>query len=1048
MRTIERLKQPGWCRYVPLAVAICTTLPAHAAGPVFSTLVGGSGLDYATALTSDAEGNTYVAGLAYSPDFPVTPGAYQTVIGHFYYPDAFVAKISPTGQVIWATYLGGLIDDWATGVALDSGGNVWVTGATRSANFPVVNPIQSTLDNNGGTSDNFNTFLAELSPDGSQLLFSTFLGANNVNTPAAMALDSANNVYLAINTNSTTGFQGIPNGPSTSGIVVTKFSPQGTLAYSFFHPHDTAAAMALDSTGAIYVAGTAVVPRSGGPGFDQAVVFKISPDGSTQLYEKIFGGSYSAIASAIAVDRAGEAWVAGSTQSADFPLVHPLANQTTLGARPLWESTSGGAAWAPIDNLPFAHSLVMLTDPATPATLYEATSDRGVFKSVDAGATWTQSSAGIGATAVQALAIDPVHTQTLYAAAATTVYKSTNGAASWSAIDSPPFAVNQILIDAQNDNIVYESNDKIRKSTDGGSTWNSVTFPGSVSTLAIDPGVSGHLFAISQMFFCGFECTNYMPAHLYTSTDGGDTWTQVPSVLPSNSGLLVDPSTNPSTIYDGLSYQSSDGGVTWNPLLAPPFSTNISALAVDPSGNLYAAVVANSIYVSHDRGQSWTALSAPTPTWTSVGQGPTVISIVPAGSTGTLYTTVNTTGTAAFVTKLSADGSTLEYSTYLRGHSELEQTTSYAAEPATMLLQNWIDGIALDASGNVILAGGTRALDFPTATPMQSANAGGGDAFAAILSVDGSTLQFSTYFGGSRDDGAFAAALDPSGNVILAGQTGSNDFPVSGATPSYSGLGDAFVVKLAAAAPAITSVVNGASYQPGIEAGSWAMITGNNLANSTRAWQNSDFSGNNLPTSLDGVSVTLDGKPAFVAYINPTQIKVQAPSDSAIGSVSVVVNNNGSVSAPFAVALQPAAPAFFVNSHGIVVATELNYNPISASSPAAPGQIVVLWGTGFGATIPAAPAGELVSGAPATAALPTVTVGGVAAQVISSVLTTGEAGLYQVTIQIPADVPTGQVSIQASIDGLQTQPGVTMVTGSGAASADGPLGAHLATGQK
>src|SRR5690242_3439899 len=93
-----RRTHPGWCRFVPLAVALCTTLAAHAAGTVFSAMLGGSGEDYAPALTSDAQGNTYVAGLAYSPDFPVTPGAYQTTIGHLYYPDAFVAKLSPAGQ--------------------------------------------------------------------------------------------------------------------------------------------------------------------------------------------------------------------------------------------------------------------------------------------------------------------------------------------------------------------------------------------------------------------------------------------------------------------------------------------------------------------------------------------------------------------------------------------------------------------------------------------------------------------------------------------------------------------------------------------------------------------------------------------------------------------------------------------------------------------------------------------------------------------------------------------------------------------------------------
>ena len=144
----------------------------HAADTVFSTILSGSGQDYATAVASDAQGNTYVAGLTYSPDFPVTAGAYQTKFGLTC--DAFIAKVGPDGKLIWATYLGGILDDFATGVALDKSGNVWVTGWTRSANFPLVNPIQSTLD--GGASDDFDAFVAEFDPTGAKLLFSTFLG--------------------------------------------------------------------------------------------------------------------------------------------------------------------------------------------------------------------------------------------------------------------------------------------------------------------------------------------------------------------------------------------------------------------------------------------------------------------------------------------------------------------------------------------------------------------------------------------------------------------------------------------------------------------------------------------------------------------------------------------------------------------------------------------------------------------------------------------------------------------------------------------------------
>jgi uncharacterized protein (TIGR03437 family) len=105
-----------------------------------------------------------------------------------------------------------------------------------------------------------------------------------------------------------------------------------------------------------------------------------------------------------------------------------------------------------------------------------------------------------------------------------------------------------------------------------------------------------------------------------------------------------------------------------------------------------------------------------------------------------------------------------------------------------------------------------------------------------------------------------------------------------------------------------------------------------------------------------------------------------------------------------------------------------NYTPISSTAPASPGDLVVLWATGFGPTTPQAPAGTIVSGVP-FAPTPTITVGGVSVPVLNSVLTQGSVGLYQITIQLPANVPTGPVAIQASIGGAQTQAGAMILIG-------------------
>src|ERR1022692_4514754 len=215
----------------------------HAAGPVFAALLGGSGQDFATSVASDAQGNVYVAGLTYSPDFRVTPGAVQTKFGGTC--DAFVAKLGPDGKVIWSTYLGGILDDWATGVALDSAGNVLVTGYTRSGNFPLVNASKSSL--NGINGDDFDAFVAKLDPSGSKLLYSTFLGGPSDDGAAGIAVDMAGDAYVAVSVGSAAGFPGIGNGPDQFGIVVSKLNPQGALIYSFFHPDGTAGGIAVDA---------------------------------------------------------------------------------------------------------------------------------------------------------------------------------------------------------------------------------------------------------------------------------------------------------------------------------------------------------------------------------------------------------------------------------------------------------------------------------------------------------------------------------------------------------------------------------------------------------------------------------------------------------------------------------------------------------------------------------------------------------------------------------------------------------------------------------
>ncbi|MGA2594060.1 MAG: IPT/TIG domain-containing protein [Bryobacteraceae bacterium] len=228
---------------------------------------------------------------------------------------------------------------------------------------------------------------------------------------------------------------------------------------------------------------------------------------------------------------------------------------------------------------------------------------------------------------------------------------------------------------------------------------------------------------------------------------------------------------------------------------------------------------------------------------------------------------------------------------------------------------------------------------------------------------------------------------------------------------------------------AVPPVVNGASYQPSFAPATWVAIFGTNLAQTTRLWQTSDFVNGALPTSLDGVSVTIDGIPAYVEYISPTQINVLAPDDDTVGPVAVVVNGT-----TFQVQKQQFAPAFFTFSGTNYLAAEhANYSLVGktglitgvTTTPAAPGETILLYGTGFGPTSPATPTGNLVT-APATLAnTPQITIGGEVAKVAFAGLV--EAGLYQFNVTVPSDLPSGDAAVVATtVGGTQSQLGVSI----------------------
>jgi uncharacterized protein (TIGR03437 family) len=223
--------------------------------------------------------------------------------------------------------------------------------------------------------------------------------------------------------------------------------------------------------------------------------------------------------------------------------------------------------------------------------------------------------------------------------------------------------------------------------------------------------------------------------------------------------------------------------------------------------------------------------------------------------------------------------------------------------------------------------------------------------------------------------------------------------------------------------PVSILVENAANYsRDALPPGTWAVISGLRLSNSTRGWKTSDFTngGTSLPTQLDGVSVSVNGKPAFLSYVSPTQINILTPVDTATGNVTVQVNNNGLVGTG-TMQLGTYDPAFFTWApSGQVVATHSNFQlavPPGTfanvnTTPAQPGETIILWGTGFGPTNPPFPNGIVnnnlyVLGTPVRFTVsPCSGVATSTSLTASTVaLAPGFPGLYQLAVTLPADLP-------------------------------------------
>ena len=772
----------------------------------YSTYLGGNNADFASDIAVDSLGNAYVTGTASSIDFPTTLASFQGAKDKSS-QDVFVTKLNPAGTaVIYSTYIGGDDNDNGYGIAVDAEGNAYVTGSTSSIDFPTT-PGAFQTRYGGGLS---NPFVVKLNNTGTALAYSTYVGGPTSahDSGTRIAIDNQGNAYVTGATGSDKfptsagAFQPVfGGGENELGITgtdafVTKLNSSGTaLIYCTYLGGkliDNGTGIAVDSSGSAYVCGntgsTDFPTTPGGfqrfaSGRSDGFVAKLNPTGSSLTYSTYLGGGSYVSCSGIAVDSSGNAYVTGSTDSTDFP-IKPGAFQTALakgwdvfvtklnnsGTSLIYSTYLGGSSnenGASIAVDSFGNAYVTggtsSWDFPVVSPLQGQISSSSSYRTDDGGNTWTPVKVGPPSSLVVSMAIDPINPSKIYAGTIEGIYRSTDGGSTWMSPGK-------------------------RSPGLGGLT------PGA---LAIDPKTPSTLYAANI-------------SGVSKSTDSGDSWTQTALTHIYAFVVAVDPIA-PSTIYAGVSFdfgagiaKSTDGGSTWSITRVPNsgLTDEFITIAIDPQApsTLY---VSNRVdaYTSTDGGGSWTVISG-------LG-GPAGILVVDPANPSTLYAS-----TERGVVK-STDGAVSWAATGL--HTGVIFDIAVDPINSSTLYACGYDGVLKSTDGGI--SWNPAGLVNNTAVALVSHPSvsgrlfvGGelsGDAFVAKLNATGSTLIYSTYFGGSNDEKGAGIAVHSSGDVYVAGSTRSTNLGTTAGVlqARLTGNQNAFIVRISPDNPKITSAV-------------------------------------------------------------------------------------------------------------------------------------------------------------------------------------------------------------------------------------------------
>jgi len=681
----------------------------------YLTFLGGSGNDEALGVAVDANAQAYVTGFTESDDFPATVGAFRTAIGISHH-DGFLLKLNAEGSgLVFSTFLGsnGATDGLA--VSVDAAQHAYVAGNTWALNLPstpgAIGPPRTSTGRRDG-------FLLKFDTTGANVLYGTYVGGADDDLVAALAISATGRAFLTGLTRS----------------LDFRTSP------SSVQPAPAGATFKTTDRGQTWQRG------NGGARSSWVQAIAIDPMAPNNVYE-----GTNDLGLLKSVD-GGMTWAPANTGFGSRPIVFDIATDpgtsgVVLAATSsgIFRSLDGGQFWSSVGPTAIRIDI----SPSNPSFAY-AVSALGVYKSSDGGASWMQV---LNANA-KSVAVDPNNPSTVFVGNDSGgVYKTTNAGSTWSltALTQPPFmpAILSLAVGPVSSNVVYAglANSGVLRSTDGGSTWQYVNDIGlgSPSRMVVDTA-DGNAFYIGGI------------SGIVVTRDGGVTWSSL--TLAGNHPTIDGLDAHAGTLFAGIVAQTeafvdqidtnnSTDGLVYGTYLGGIGPDGGRGIALDPSGN--AVVVASA---SPDFPQ------APQPP----GSVPRIHVLARLNASGTAITAANRIGPGGsyvIVAGLAMDTKGASYVTGVFDDDDPRVFIDRVETDGTVSSEYFLNGtqsglglpawdqasaIALDNAGDVYITGNTTASDYPTTpnAPQPHYGSGARDGFISKVS-------FSDVSGSDRD---------------------------------------------------------------------------------------------------------------------------------------------------------------------------------------------------------------------------------------------------------------------------------------------------------